>query len=177
MIFQLMFSYIRLGQKLVVVHSFDRKPLDDQAGRDIHFLWNSPCRLFLRFDPCARSLTKDDRSSLWKDAQAVIVRRIWASWSQSCWVPGIVVRNHGPFTWGKNPECCLSLCRIRGSIKGESLYRANQSRGWTCSQYITKTLAVSMDQMLITVKRNKGELKRLGPFDPSLALYSVSIRY
>ena len=61
-----------------------------QAGRDI---------------PCARSLTAAEVDTAYeKETGTVIIEEFTNRGLDPVAVPGIVVRNHGPFTWGKNPE-------------------------------------------------------------------------
>ena len=62
-------------------------------------------------------LTKDEVEVAYeKDTGLVIVEEFERRGLNPVEVPGIVVRNHGPFTWEKSRECCLSLCCTRGSV-------------------------------------------------------------
>lgn len=124
-----------------VVHTHSTEAVGwAQAGRDIPFYGTTHADYFYGSIPCARSLTKDEVEVAYeKDTGLVIVEEFEHRGLNPVEVPGIVVRNHGPFTWGKKSrECCLSLCRTRGSIKDESLYRTNQSKSWTCSPVHTR---------------------------------------
>lgn len=55
--------------------------------------------------PCARELTKGEVESDYEaNTGKVIVETIENRRLDPIAVPGIVVKNHGPFAWGKSPE-------------------------------------------------------------------------
>ena len=76
-----------------------------QAGRDIPFYGTTHADYFYGAIPCARSLTKDEVDTAYeKETGSVIIEEFTRRNLDPVAIPGIVVRNHGPFTWGKNPE-------------------------------------------------------------------------
>ncbi|HHG7502801.1 TPA: L-ribulose-5-phosphate 4-epimerase [Streptococcus pneumoniae] len=89
-----------------VVHTHSTEAVGwAQAGRDIPFYGTTHADYFYGSIPCARSLTKDEVEVAYeKDTGLVIVEEFEHRGLNPVEVPGIVVRNHGPFTWGKNPE-------------------------------------------------------------------------
>jgi L-ribulose-5-phosphate 4-epimerase len=89
-----------------VVHTHSTEAVGwAQAGRDIPFYGTTHADYFYGSIPCARSLTKDEVEVAYeKDTGLVIVEEFERRGLNPVEVPGIVVRNHGPFTWGKNPE-------------------------------------------------------------------------
>ena len=102
-----MCSYYKAWSEIAsVVHTpFDRSRWLGSGWTWYSFLWNNPCWLFYGSIPCARSLTKDEVEVAYeKDTGLVIVEEFERRGLNPVEVPGIVVRNHGPFTWGKNPE-------------------------------------------------------------------------
>ena len=69
-----------------VVHTHSTEAVGwAQAGRDIPFYGTTHADYFYGPIPAARSLTESDPMA----------------------VPGVTVRNHGPFTWGKTPEAAV----------------------------------------------------------------------
>ena len=76
-----------------------------QAGRDIPFYGTTHADYFYGPVPCARSLTAAEVDTAYeKETGTVIIEEFTNRGLDPVAVPGIVVRNHGPFTWGKNPE-------------------------------------------------------------------------
>ncbi|MCK1196677.1 L-ribulose-5-phosphate 4-epimerase [Streptococcus uberis] len=76
-----------------------------QAGRDIPFYGTTHADYFYGPIPCARSLTETEVNSAYeKETGSVIIEEFESRQLDPMAVPGIVVRNHGPFTWGKTPE-------------------------------------------------------------------------
>lgn len=76
-----------------------------QAGRDIPFYGTTHADYFYGPIPCARSLTETEVNSAYeKETGSVIIEEFENRQLDPMAVPGIVVRNHGPFTWGKTPE-------------------------------------------------------------------------
>ena len=75
-----------------------------QAGRDIPFYGTTHADYFYGPVPCARSLSVDEVNTAYeKETGSVIIEEFARRGLDPVAVPGIVVRNHGPFTWGKDP--------------------------------------------------------------------------
>lgn len=76
-----------------------------QAGIDIPALGTTQADYFYGDIPCARELTKGEVESDYEaNTGKVIVETIENRRLNPIAVPGIVVKNHGPFAWGKSPE-------------------------------------------------------------------------
>ncbi|AXQ79567.1 L-ribulose-5-phosphate 4-epimerase [Streptococcus chenjunshii] len=76
-----------------------------QAGRDIPFYGTTHADYFYGPIPCARSLTPDEVNTAYeKETGTVIIETFKERGLDPVAVPGIVVRNHGPFVWGKDPD-------------------------------------------------------------------------
>lgn len=74
-----------------------------QAGRDIPALGTTHADYFYGPVPCTRSLTKDEANGDYEaNTGRVIVETIQERQIDPLAVPGVIVRNHGPFTWGKD---------------------------------------------------------------------------
>ena len=76
-----------------------------QAGVDIPALGTTQADYFYRDIPCARELTKEEVESDYEtNTGKVIIETIEKRKIDPEAVPGIIVKNHGPFLWGKSPE-------------------------------------------------------------------------
>lgn len=74
-----------------------------QAGMDIKALGTTHADYFWGDVPCTRPLTKHEvREAYEENTGKVIVETIKERKIDPVAVPGIVVKNHGPFTWGKS---------------------------------------------------------------------------
>lgn len=89
-----------------VVHTHSTEAVGwAQAGRDIPFYGTTHADYFYGSIPAARSLTEQEINSAYeRETGTVIIETLKERACDYTAVPGIVVRNHGPFTWGKSPE-------------------------------------------------------------------------
>ena len=96
-------SFLNIGG---VVHTHSEEAVAwAQAGRDITSYGTTHADYFYGDIPCARSLTEDEVSNAYeKETGTVIIETFREREIDPNYIPGIVVRNHGPFTWGKSPE-------------------------------------------------------------------------
>lgn len=75
-----------------------------QAGMDIPALGTTHADYFYGNIPCARELSqKEVESDYETNTGKVIIETIEDRKIDPMAVPGIVVKNHGPFAWGKSP--------------------------------------------------------------------------
>lgn len=74
-----------------------------QAGLDIPALGTTHADYFYGSIPCTRELTKQEVEEAYEvNTGRVIVECIKERGIDPMAVPGIIVRNHGPFSWGKD---------------------------------------------------------------------------
>lgn len=74
-----------------------------QAGRDIPALGTTHADYFYGAIPCTRSLTQQEVEEAYElNTGRVIIETLKERSIEPLSVPGVVVRNHGPFTWGKD---------------------------------------------------------------------------
>ena len=74
-----------------------------QAGKDIPALGTTHADYFYGAIPCARGLTKEEVEEAYElNTGKVIVECFRQRNLDPVAVPGVVVRNHGPFAWGKD---------------------------------------------------------------------------
>lgn len=75
-----------------------------QAGMDIPALGTTHADYFYGPVPCTRSLTAAEVNGDYEaNTGAVIVETVRARGLEPLAVPGVVVRSHGPFAWGRDP--------------------------------------------------------------------------
>ncbi len=79
-----------------------------QAGVDIPALGTTHADYFYGPIPCTRELTKDEVDEDYElNTGRVIVETVCNRKIQPLAVPGIIVRNHGPFSWGKDANASV----------------------------------------------------------------------
>lgn len=75
-----------------------------QAGRDIPNIGTTHADYFHDAIPCTDDMTADQMAEYERETGVVIVHRIEAGGINPVHTPGVLVKNHGPFSWGKNPD-------------------------------------------------------------------------
>ena len=92
-----------------VVHTHSTEAVGwAQAGRDIPFYGTTHADYFYGPIPAARSLTESEINTAYeKETGTVIIETFRERQIDPMAVPGVIVRNHGPFTWGKTPEAAV----------------------------------------------------------------------
>lgn len=74
-----------------------------QAGCDIPNIGTTHADYFSDDIPCTRDMTKDEiMGDYEKDTGSVIIERFTGL--NPAHIPGVLVKNHGPFAWGKDPH-------------------------------------------------------------------------
>ena len=75
-----------------------------QAGEDIPCYGTTHADYFYGPVPCARGLTQEELDEDYeKNTGKVIVETFTGRGIDPAHLPAVICRNHGPFTWGKNP--------------------------------------------------------------------------
>ena len=76
-----------------------------QAGRDIQALGTTHADYFYGDIPCTRALTKEEVEGGYEtNTGLVIVDCLKERGIKPLDIPGALIRNHGPFAWGKDPK-------------------------------------------------------------------------
>lgn len=74
-----------------------------QAGKDIEVLGTTHADYFYGAIPCTRELVREEVENNYEiNTGKVIIETIKNKDYDPMIIPGIVVKNHGPFTWGNN---------------------------------------------------------------------------
>lgn len=74
-----------------------------QAGRSIPAYGTTHADVFYGDVPCARSLTKEEIEDAYELNTGKVIAETFEN-KDPIAVPSVLVKNHGPFSWGKSPE-------------------------------------------------------------------------
>ena len=74
-----------------------------QAGRPITARGTTHADYFFGDIPCTRSLTEEEIRDAYEENTGKVIIETFEGLDPMA-IPGVVVRNHGPFAWGKTPD-------------------------------------------------------------------------
>jgi len=74
-----------------------------QAGKSITAFGTTHADCFYGDVPCARALTKDEIETDYEKNTGKVIIETFRELDYNA-VPAVLIKNHGPFTWGKTPE-------------------------------------------------------------------------
>ena len=119
-----------------------------QAGMAIPALGTTHADYFYGDIPCTRELTKEEVEEAYeKNTGLVIIETIEENKIDPMAVPGIVVKNHGPFAWGKSPA--------------NAVYNAVVME--TVAEMDLKTLQLNHDAAIAKYVLDKHYMRKHGP--------------
>ena len=75
-----------------------------QAGKDIPNIGTTHADYFHDEIPCTMDMTPDQMAEYEYNTGVVIVNRLLSGDINPVHTPGVLVKNHGPFSWGKDPD-------------------------------------------------------------------------
>jgi L-ribulose-5-phosphate 4-epimerase len=75
-----------------------------QAGKDIPNIGTTHADYFHDAIPCTGDMVASQMAEYEKETGMVIVNRIESGGINPVHTPGVLVKNHGPFSWGKDPD-------------------------------------------------------------------------
>lgn len=108
-----------------------------QAGMDITALGTTHADYFYGNIPCARELTKSEVEKDYEiNTGKVIIETIENRKNNPMAIPGIVVKNHGPFTWGESPDNAVRNAVILERIAEMNLKTLLLNQNAEMKQYI-----------------------------------------
>lgn len=108
-----------------------------QAGVDIPALGTTHADYFYGPVPCTRELTKEEVEEDYElNTGKVIVETVLGRGIDPMAVPGIVVKNHGPFSWGKTPAASVYHAVVLDTVADMALKTLLINPGAEMKQYI-----------------------------------------
>ena len=108
-----------------------------QAGMDIPALGTTHADCFYGAVPCTRELTQEEVESDYElNTGKVIVETLRQRGIEPLSVPGIVVKNHGPFTWGKDAAASVYHAVVLDTVAEMTLKTLMLNPQATMQQYI-----------------------------------------
>ena len=72
-----------------------------QSGKDLPILGTTHADYFYGDIPCTRSMSQKEIAHEYEKETGTVIIEIFAN-RNPMHVPGVIVKNHGPFTWGKD---------------------------------------------------------------------------
>ena len=108
-----------------------------QAGIPIRVLGTTHADYFYGDIPCTRELTENEVNREYElNTGKVIVETVTNNGKDPMDVPGILVKNHGPFTWGKSSKEAVFNAAVLESIADMALKTIILNRDAQVGQYI-----------------------------------------
>ena len=74
-----------------------------QSGENVPAYGTTHADAFFGDVPCARALTKEEIEGAYEHNTGVVIAECFSTIDYNA-IPAVLVKNHGPFTWGKNAE-------------------------------------------------------------------------
>ncbi len=108
-----------------------------QAGKDIPALGTTHADYFYGDIPCTRALSKEEIESAYeKNTGSVIIEEIEKRGYNPLSIPGIVVKNHGPFSWGKDGNASVYHAVVMEKVAEMALKTLVLNKNAEMGQYI-----------------------------------------
>ncbi len=108
-----------------------------QAGMDIPALGTTHADYFWGDIPCTRELTEQEVKDAYEaNTGAVIIETVKERGYDPMAIPGIVVKNHGPFTWGNNAAGSVYNAVVMENVAHMAIKTLMLNRDSSLAQYV-----------------------------------------
>ena len=108
-----------------------------QAGIDIPALGTTHADYFYGDIPCTRELREEEVENDYEtNTGKVIIETITKRKIDLLAVPGIIVKNHGPFSWGRNPKESVHNAVVMEQISEMDIKTIILNRNATMNKYV-----------------------------------------
>lgn len=101
-----------------------------QAGRKIPALGTTHADYFYGDIPCTREMTADEIKEAYEENTGKVIVATFKGMDDSQ-MPGVIVKNHGPFTWGKSPMEAVHNSVVLEEVAKMAYYTLQLSPGLT----------------------------------------------
>lgn len=119
-----------------------------QAGRGLPCYGTTHADYFYGEIPCARNLTEEEIEAGYERHTGLVIIETFRN-KNPLYVPGVLCRNHGPFTWGKD-----AAQAVHNAVVLEEIARMN---------LMTELLSPSADNRTPQCMQDKHFLRKHGP--------------
>jgi len=92
-----------------------------QAGRDIPNIGTTHADYFRDAIPCTRDMTEAEVTGAYERETGTVIVERFAQLNPEH-IPGVLVKNHGPFAWGKNPDEAVHNAVVLEQVAQMALY-------------------------------------------------------
>ncbi len=111
-----------------VVHTHSRMAVAfAQAGRSIPAFGTTHADYFYGDIPCTRSLGKEEIETDYEKNTGLVISETFESMDPVA-MPGVLVRNHGPFTWGKDAKDAVHNAAVLEEVANMAFYSLEISK-------------------------------------------------
>ena len=105
-----------------VVHTHSRMATSfAEAGLSIRPFGTTHADYFYGEIPCTRCLSKDEIESEYERNTGVVITETFKDLDPDA-IPGVLVRNHGPFTWGTSPSNAVHNAAVLEEVADMAYY-------------------------------------------------------
>ena len=105
-----------------IVHTHSRMATSfAEAGLSIRPFGTTHADYFYGEIPCTRCLSKDEIESEYERNTGVVIKETFKDLDPDA-IPGVLVRNHGPFTWGTSPSNAVHNAAVLEEVAYMSYY-------------------------------------------------------
>ena len=108
-----------------------------QAGMDIPALGTTHADYFYGPIPCTRELTQDEVENDYEMHTGKVITECFKERGiDPMAVPGVIVKNHGPFTWGKDPASAVFHAAVMENVAEMALKTLMLNPESSMKQYV-----------------------------------------
>ena len=125
-----------------------------QAGCDIPNIGTTHADYFSDDIPCTRDMTKDEiMGNYEKDTGTVIIERFKGL--NPAHIPGVLVKNHGPFAWGKDPHDAVHNAVVMEQVAKMAFISRQVNPQLTMNSWLMKNISHASMGPMPTTDKNK----------------------
>lgn len=108
-----------------------------QAGKDIPNIGTTHSDYFSAAIPCTRGLTQQEVEGEYEaETGKVIITRFYGL--NPDYIPGVIVKNHGPFSWGKDPHDAVHNAAVMEQVAKMAYISFNINPELTMDKHLVK---------------------------------------
>lgn len=106
-----------------------------QAGKAIPALGTTHADYFYGDIPCTRELTEAEVNEAYEKNTGLVITETLDS-EQAAKIPGVIVKSHGPFAWGKSPDEAVHNIVVLEKVAELAYKTLNLNKNSVLEQYV-----------------------------------------